>query len=363
MGTAGDTTLAIPIRNVWYMLLYAWNLPSLKNKKLLAPDCSPTLVGLLGTLLAWSTERLLARRRLRPYYKPHRQFVRGIRGHIDFIQSLQQLSFQRGEVHCHFSELSLDNIKNRIIRGSLLHLARSDLPFFAGESRKNEDELRQRLLNGARHMEGVAIIRVRPSDFRTVVLARGDTDYALPLAICEMLVRFKLPTEASGDLCLYELLRDELTMHDVFERFVRNFYRHWLRDTHVVSNKYLRWPAQHPRLPSMHPDLTIEPRGNPTGRRLVLDTKYYKEALVKTPHDDVEKFISSHLYQLYAYVRSQEHYGFLNTEGILLYPTVDHELDEQVQLHDHVMRIATLDLSREWPEIESRLADLVQSIV
>jgi 5-methylcytosine-specific restriction enzyme subunit McrC len=69
------------------------------------------------------------------------------------------------------------------------------------------------------------------------------------------------------------------------------------------------------------------------------------------------KFRSPHLYQLLAYLRNTGK----GTEGILLYPTAGVSIDQKYVLQDHPLRIATLDLDRDWQDISRSMLKLLQT--
>jgi 5-methylcytosine-specific restriction enzyme subunit McrC len=46
----------------------------------------------------------------------------------------------------------------------------------------------------------------------------------------------QMPAEGEGDHALVALLKDELTFHLLFERFVRNFYHFHLEDYRVIRD-------------------------------------------------------------------------------------------------------------------------------
>jgi 5-methylcytosine-specific restriction enzyme subunit McrC len=71
---------------------------------------------------------------------------------------------------------------------------------------------------------------------------------------------------------------------------------------------------------------------------------------------------SSHLYQLYAYLRSQEHLSEAHrtASGMLLYPAAQHRFSERVQLQDHVIRMECVDLAAQWQEVEKQLLELMR---
>jgi len=200
------------------------------------------------------------------------------------------------------------------------------------------------------------------ADFSRLQLGRNDRDYALPIAICALIRRLEMPTEEAGDHVLTALLRDEITFHSLFERFVRNFYRLTLKD-HEVARQNLDW---HDELgcsfvPSMQTDITIVEK-LPPYRRLIIDTKYSTTTLAATPHGGA-KFKSENLYQLYAYLRTQEQESEAHrcAQGMLLYPTTSKDLNEAMSVQGHRICVATVNLSKEWETIEARLLALVRS--
>ena len=161
---------------------------------------------------------------------------------------------------------------------------------------------------------------------------------------------------------LTALLRDEITFHLLFERFVRNFYRLTLKD-HEVGRKILAW---HDELgcsivPSMETDITIVEK-QPPYRRLIIDTKYSTTTLAVTQRGGA-KFKSENLYQLYAYLRTQEQESDAHrcAQGMLLYPTTSQELNEAMSVQGHRICVSTVNLSKEWETIEARLLALVST--
>jgi 5-methylcytosine-specific restriction enzyme subunit McrC len=192
-------------------------------------------------------------------------------------------------------------------------------------------------------------------------MGRNDREYALPLTVCALVRRLEMPTEVGGDHALTALLRDEITFHDLFESFVRNFYRLNLKHTDV-GRETLSWHDQLGcnLVPSMKTDITLVGK-LPPHRRVIIDTKYSINTLVTTPHGGA-KFKSENLYQLYTYLRTQEHLSDAHrfAEGMLLYPTTSQDLEESMRVQGHRIRIVTLDLSADWKEIEARLIGLIE---
>ena len=355
--TIARTASKIPIRNVWHMLLYAWDMAHWKGRFNTDADYAPSLLGLLANILAESTEHLV-RQQLRRSHEPHHETIRGIRGKIDFATCIKKRTFERGTASCSFSELTVDTLKNRILLATLHRLSR-DNRMALRDNAEQSNELRHRLHVLIREMQGVKLTQIGVSDFSRLQLTRNDQDYFLPISICSMIHRLEMPTESTGDHALVALLRDEIAFHKLFERFVRNFCRYHFHGYEVKAEN-LEWPTEGKCkfMPIMQTDISLTRKSDK--RRMVIDAKYYSSLFASGRHD-TDKFRSGHIYQIYAYLRSQEGKGdgFRNASGMLLYPTVEQDIYETVKMQGHSISIATVNLNQPWEAIEDRLRSFV----
>ncbi len=232
-----------------------------------------------------------------------------------------------------------------------------------GAGQPSEEEMRQALgqMRAAPVEQLVAEILSATLNQAQVKLGRNDGDYQLMLSICELLVRHMMPTELAGTSAATVLDHGRLRLHDIFERFVAAFYRHHLAEWEVAAQHWIRWPVIDPPefLPIMVPDVVLTSLHGPS-RKIVLDTKFTAKSLLSGRADNL-KLDSSHLYQLYAYLRTQEEESAAHAEatGILLYPRAEHDLSISLQVQGHEIRVETIDLKRPWQDIETRLMSLV----
>jgi len=91
-------------------------------------------------------------------------------------------------------------------------------------------------------------------------------------------------------------------------------------------------------------------------RRIVIDTKF--NAIVTNGWYREESLRSGYLYQMYAYLRSQEGSGdgySDDAEGLLLHPAVGSTLDESVVVQGHKIRFMTVDLTASASSIRAEL--------
>lgn len=348
----------IPVRNLWHMLLYAWEevpLRALRGWKLVDVDQAPGLDALLASMLVHLMRGRL-RTGLERDYVNKVDALQGIRGRIDFAESLQWRTFERGEAYCEFQEFSANEPRNQIIRTTLARLAQTGQFGPDGESSKG---LRHRLRRLARDLDGIDLIELHPELIRRQLQERNDRDYRLMLAICELLLQRQLPGETEGQQGFADPDHDALVLHSIYERFVANFYRIHLRGWTVSPQKRLEWHAKsaNEHLPSMIPDLVLQEASGPI---IVLDTKFTPRSLIENRWGK-PIYDPSHLYQLYAYLRSQEHLSEAHhtASGVLLYPAVQARLSERIELHEHLIRVECIDLRLPWQEIEAALLDLI----
>lgn len=353
------TEYGIPIRNLWHMLLYAWNeLPVKEHWLMVDAESALTLDALLASALMKLINQRL-RIGLGRNYVNEEQTLRGIRGRIDFGKSLKHRTFERGEAICEFQGYSANEPRNQIVRSTLARLVQTGQ---FGLDIQKTNALRHHLRRLTRNLDGIDLIELTPDFIHRQQLCRHDRDYRLMLAICGLILQRQMPTESAGQYALPAIDRDALVLHNVYERFVANFYRIHLDGWTVASQKRLEWHekyAANKYLPSMVPDLVLQKKTS--GQLIILDTKFTARSLVE---DQWGKpvFDSSHLYQLYAYLKSQENLseGHRSASGILLYPAIQYTFSERIELQDHLMRIECIDLSAPWQNIEGQLIDLIE---
>ena len=351
------TEHGIPIRNLWHMLLYVWNEVPLKSQGMLSDvESAPTLDALLASILMKLMQSRL-RIGLGGEYVARQGTLRAIRGHIDFSNSLKQRAFEHGEAYCEYEQYSANAPKNQIIRSTLARLIQTGQ---FGPDADQANALRHRLRHLTISLDDIDLIELTPELIHRQRLGRNDNDYRMMLEICWIILQCQMPTESAGVHPLPVVDRTALVLHNIYERFVANFYRAHLDGWIVSPQKRLEWHEKNanPYLPSMIPDLVLQEKSS--GQLIILDTKFTAHSL--TPNQwGKQIFDSSHLYQLYAYLKSQVHLSqaHRHASGILLYPVVHKKFSERIELPEHVMRVECVDLSTTWEDIERELIELI----
>jgi 5-methylcytosine-specific restriction enzyme subunit McrC len=251
-------------------------------------------------------------------------------------------------------------LKNQIIRSTLHGLAqRGDF----GNDRNDATRLRHQLRRLVRDLDHIVLIELQPNIVHRQELERDDHDYRLMLAICHLILQRQMPTETAGSRKLYGIDRDRAFLWKLFESFVANFFGLRLADWQVVAQKTVYWPAEGKTefLPVMKPDMFL--RHRQSGQLVIIDTKFTGKSLIAGQFGNLT-FNRDHIFQIYAYVRSQEEKSpeYQSSVGMLLYPSVDFHLSEQTRIQGHLLRWETVDLTKPWQEIEGSLIQLGASL-
>lgn len=350
----------IPVRNLWLLLLYASELLKTldKSKRDKVEDNPDELPDLVARLLTGQIEVRL-RHGLSPELDRRHADLSRVRGRIDHIRTARKHLLQRGMIACIFDEFTTDTPRNRLVKAGLNKIA----PFV------NDDELRRKCSADAYALEkaGVStdhsITRSAEAIYRTADRASVEDQTMLSAAL--LAFGLKLPTEESGGRRLPVL--DKLDMPKLFEKAVYGFYKIKLSDKwNVGYHKESKWSyTKHTEqisqlLPKMQMDTILERKDlthtDSSENRIIIDTKF-SEIL-----NDREKFNSNNMYQLYAYLRSQERDNDLisqNSTGILLHPAYGQDFDEWAIIQGHKIRFVTVDLMADSGSIRKRLCDII----
>jgi 5-methylcytosine-specific restriction enzyme subunit McrC len=349
----------IPIRNLWHMLLYAWKgYPAHGPVTAGEVENAPSLDALFALVLLHAMQQRL-RTGLGRAYVSQVKPLRGIRGRVVFSESLQSHSFEKGEAVCDVQQYSANEPRNQIILSTLSKLIQTG---DFGPDKAEADALRHHLRWLVRSLDGINTIELTPALVGRQLAVQNDQDYRLMLSVCELIMQRQMPEEQAGARPLPGLDRDSLVLYRIYERFVAGFYRVKLQGWEVHAQKRLEWHAEesNEHLPAMIPDLVLQERNRE--RMIVLDTKFTAGSLVENQWGK-PVYDSSHLYQMYAYLRSQERVSEVHRQasGILLYPAAEHGFSETIQLHEHVIRMECVNLAAPWLEVERQLLDLIQN--
>lgn len=348
----------IPVRNLWLLMLYASRFFVGRQSGLAAveenPDDIPELV---ASYLCDQVERRM-RRSPTPGYRHCHEVLNRLRGHVDLLKTERDQLLERGKLACVFDELTTDTPRNRYVRAALEKLGTL--------VRDGELAVRCRSLALALRRAGVEGPCPSRGEMERDRPGRHDAADLSMLEAARLAFELALPTEDAGNRHLSSPGEPD-RLFDLYEKAVAGFCRvhHGLKGWEVHAQRTQHWltsfetPGMHDMLPDMVTDIMLTNRK--AGRRLIIDTKCM--SMLKASRGfAVSRLASSHIYQMYTYLRSQEGQGEPladRAEGILLYPSTDVDRDERMVVQGHSIRFMTVNLAGSTKQIVGRLLAIV----
>lgn len=349
----------IPVRNLWLLMLYASDLFRHLGKGKTAVEENPDdIPDLVAELLVHVVERRLMRN-LSYNFRTREAVLSRVRGHVDLLATERHQLLSRGMVACRFENLTVDTPRNRFVRSALDSISRIVC----------RPELSHKCRALAGSLKRLGVTGERPSRVEVSADRFGlhDSDDRFMVAAAQLAFDMALPTEGKGCKFLALSDREIAWVRRLFEKAVGGFYRVVLSSDGwcVDSGKPLKWLIERKTsgidkiLPSMRTDIVLDHHAS--NRRIVIDTKF--TSIVTQGWHKEETLRSGYIYQIYAYLRSQEGNGdplARNAYGLLLHPSIDKIIDETVLIQGHAIRFATVNLGGTSGEIRTQLIRMVE---
>lgn len=337
----------IPIRNIYYMLSYAFQVLNEQGYKNLATEEFNNTAELCAAILAKGISMQL-KRGLGREYLTKSEPLSTLHGKIDISESLKTQSLLKKQLVCTYDDFSVNSHMNRIIKSTMGLLLHSDI------SKPRKKELRKLMV----YFSEVDTVDLYNVDWN-LQYNRNNQTYRMLISICYFVVKGLLQSQDDGTKKLMDFF-DEQRMCRLYEKFILEYYR-----KHYPSIKAN--PSQIPwqlddgisdMLPVMQTDIMLSSRE----RVLIIDAKYYGHTTQQ--QFGLNTLHSNNLYQIFTYVKNKEHElsGSPHTvSGMLLYARTDETIlpDNEYQMSGNTILVKTLDLNCEFEQIASQLNVIV----
>ena len=345
--------MQIPIENIYYLLCYAWNKLDEKDRVNVSIDDKTELLDLFAKVLINATKTLL-KRGIDKNYIDHTEEIAGVKGKVQISQTLKSNLLLKQRTICTYDSFTPNVLLNRILVTTLYRLTRT---------KGLDKELKSELVALQRMLADIEQIEITSSLFKKVILNRNNRFYGFIMNVCQIIYENTLPSEEKGKYKFSDFTRDDHKMNQLFEAFVRNFYRIEQKKYPSIKKETIKWQfasidnKNYQYLPQMETDITLENENE----KIIIDAKFYRETMII--NYDKEKIKSVNLYQLFSYLLNQEDSDSKtqNASGILLYPTIEADYDLQFQYNKHNIQIRTVNLNTNWRNISSRLKEIIGS--
>lgn len=337
----------IPIRNIYYMLSYAFRVLNPQGYKQVSVEEFDNVSDMLASILSKGVSVQIKRGVGRGYLERTEPLC-SPRGRFELSESIKTNSLYKKNLVCSYDAFSENIYMNRIIKSTIELLLRSDTT----KSRKKE---LRRLLVFFGEVESLDINNINWN----MHYNRNNRAYEMLLSICHMIIKGLLQSTSAGSKRVMEFL-DEQQMHHLYEKFIFEYYRKQFPQISVSSSE-IKWAIDDGELymlPIMKTDIMLEY----DDRILIIDAKYYsRNTQVRY---DRHKIHSKNLYQIFTYVKNQSYHlktTSCNVSGLLLYAKTDDEIqpNNTYMMSGNKISVKTLDLNCEFSEISSQLNKIV----
>ena len=354
----------IPVRNLWLLMLYASDLyRHLDTRKVAVEDNPEDIADLVAEILCHHVEERL-RRNLSYGYKSEVAIISRVRGRIDTLTTECQRLLERGKICCKFDEMTIDTPRNRYVRAALECLTSPGI----NAAPENKHECGRLALS----LERLGVSKGKPVNYsgKSERFGRHDTGDQKMIAAADLAFSLALPTEFEGLSYLTTPDNQKEWLRKLFEKAIAGFYKVELdkKKWDVNDGRRFNWQISDEKdgksdgideiLPGMKTDIIVDRRS--PGARLVIDTKF--NPITKEGHHRKETLRSNSIYQMYAYLRSQEDEEDATTQssiGMLLHPAIDEEVTEWVTIQGHTIWFCTVNLGESASSIRERLRLLI----
>ncbi|MCG3841908.1 5-methylcytosine-specific restriction endonuclease system specificity protein McrC [Psychrobacter sp. Ps1] len=354
----------IPIRNLWVLILYASDsYKELGIDHVAVEDNPEDIPDLIAQILCKRVKQRI-QQNLSYGYQTQFNVLDRVRGRIDLLNTERHMLLERGKVACYFDELNVDTPRNRYVRAALKRIAKI--------VKNTKIAKKCRLLDMQLKHMGVSRVHVAHHKVPTERFGNHDIRDKPMVIAARLAFDIAFPTEDEGTIQLYQPNRAKKEwLRLLFQNGIAGLYEFTLpkESWKVTKGKEKKWQFITKKLdndvhfPSMKTDIIID--NIRTKHRIVIDTKFSKITKIRSyPDREYNSLNSENIYQIYAYLRSQESDGKEtsinnNATGLLLYPLTDRDINSYVVIQGHKIQFATVDLRLGVKEIKERLLHLV----
>ncbi len=344
--------MQIPIENIYYLLCYAWNKLDEKERVNVSIDDKTELLDLFAKLQINATKMLL-KRGIDKNYIDHTEELAGVKGKIQISETLKSNLLFKQRTICSFDDFSANIISNRILVSTIYRLTRT---------KGLDKQLKNELVSLQRMLSEIDQIEITNSLFKQVRLNRNNRFYGFVMNVCQIIYESTFPSEEQGKYKFSDFTRDDNKMNQLFEAFIRNFYKIEQKKYKTVKKETIKWQfdntdnESYQYLPQMETDITLEN----DSEKIIIDAKFYRETMIV--NYDKERIKSANLYQLFSYLLNQQdgRSKTQNAKGILLYPTIETDYNLNFKYCNHSIQIRTINLNLNWRKISSRLKEIIE---
>ena len=356
-----EQKLPIPIKNIFYMLCYAWNILTIKGEIDVDEDDFGDAYNLLARIFTFGLGKLIRSGFHRSYIE-ETELLSSVRGKINISGSIRARLKRQQKLECTYDDYSKNDCFNQILKYTIDVLVKHP---------EIDKKIKKDLKRMQVYFAGIDATAPTKEVRRKLVFNRNNTTYKMLIHVAIMLYDNTMVNEESGKNAFADFFRDG-QMERVYEMFILNFYALHLNSAQYrVHAPKITWNMEEDaeeRYGGLV-DLVMNPSDRRTDivienkvskKQLILDAKYYQETLVRGYRDTaIARFRRNHIDQVRGYVLDSKYSG--KKLGALVYPTVkdDFPRPQMAPMQGSLVLFKTLNLNKDWREIEQDLLAFV----
>ncbi len=342
----------IPLRNVFYMLCYAYQALELIDNESVKKEDFKDIEDLFAGAVATVVAQLLKQGLYREYVTKN-ESLPVLRGKLMMPETIRNKIQRVQKLACEFDELSENNLMNQILKTTMYELV---LDKNVKDDRKSTLKY---ILGFFSEVKLLDIPEIKRIKWNRMQFQRNNKNYELLMRfICEFVLMKMLLTTESGDYNVMAFKTKNLEM--LYQRFVRAYYEKHHSGKFAVESPRFKWNLTDGDEPGLFPEMKTDITLRRNGKTLIIDTKYCEHELQK----NFDKFSlrSAHVNQIYAYVKNMDKDHSGNVAGLLLYAKTQDEIapDTRANADGNIIGAKTLDLNKDFSKIQEQLDDIVK---
>ena len=344
----------IPIRNIYYMLSYAFSELRGTDYRYMNVENLETMKDLCACILTRAVSLQLKRGLIREYVTEEVELM-SPKGKIEITASITSGVIQNHRLICSHDEFSENSVRNRIVKQTLTVLLASDV----------KQEYRAEIRKLIRFFADVDLIDPHIINW-SMAYDRNNQSYRFPMAICKLVLKDLLMTQSDGTFRMMDLL-DERAQYAIYEKFILEYYAKEWPQLHANSSR-IKWGLDNDDTPGMLPSMLSDIMLNDGHTWFIIDAKFYSKNVQN--NQGRSTLISGNLYQILSYVQNKKfELGKtgkpFDVVGMLLYARTQDSLQPDgfdKNILGNRMMTKTLDLNQDPLEIAAQLDAIAEDI-
>ena len=339
------------IKNVYYMLAYAFQVLRRKNYDNVAAEDFDNVQDLFAAILAKGVSQQLKQGLYREYITKNED-LSVLRGKLDIYGTVKNQIQRKILLSCEYDELSVNNIFNQILKTTITILIKD-----TGVKKLHKAELKKIVL----FFNEVDEIRISNIRWDSLIYQRNNQNYEMLMNVCYFVLDGMIQTTNKGDYKM-TTFSDEY-IHRLYEKFVLEYFKQHHSYLSEARAAQVKWDLSSDTeesmirfLPVMQTDIFLRYKE----QILIIDTKYYGHTMQM--QYDKETLHSGNMYQIFAYVKNRDVKNTGNVSGMLLYAKTEEAITPECSfvMSGNKICVKTLDLNKEFKLIAAQLDKIAE---